>query len=366
MSDAKLRSTSEGLNLAQVTAQIASWEWDLTTGKVFWSGSEWVYGRPAEEVNTPEKCFQCIYPEDLKRFQDALTPAIEGTGEFASEFRVLWPDDSIHWSIGKGRAVSSAANGKAARIVGVVFDITERKLAEKALLQSEKLAAVGRLASSIAHEINNPLEAVTNLIYLARDIPGLVPEVRNYLDTADHELRRISAITSQTLRFHKQATNPTHCTGKALFHETLSVYQGRMVNARVLVEERHRSDLGVLCFEGEIRQVLSNLIANAIDAMPRGGRLLLRTRQATEPRSGQKGITLSVADTGVGMSSAVQSKVFEAFYSTKGLGGTGLGLWVSKEIMDRHSGTLRVRSSQADGASGTVFTLFLPVDAVRR
>lgn len=181
------------------------------------------------------------------------------------------------------------------------------------------------------------------------------------------ELRRVSVISSQTLRFHKQSTAPQEVGCSELFESVLSIYQGRFENARVKVEKRKRADRSVACFEGEIRQVLNNLVGNALDAMHQhGGRLLLRSRESCNWRTGQKGVALTVADTGSGMPPPVLGKVFEAFYTTKGIGGTGLGLWVSKEIVDRHRGTLLVRSSQKEGHSGTVFSLFLPYDAASR
>ena len=245
-------------------------------------------------------------------------------------------------------------------------DVTERRKAEAALMQSEKLAAVGRLAASIAHEINNPLESVTNLLYLARTSTEM-SEVQDYLATAERELRRVGAITNQTLRFHKQSTNPAEITCKELLDGVLSIYHGRIVNSRVREQLLLRSDGPLLCFEGEIRQVLNNLVGNAIDAMhPEGGRLLLRSRNATEWSTGRKGITLTVADTGPGMSHQTLIKAARPFFTTKGIGGTGLGLWISREIVDRHEGRLTIRSSQMDEHTGTVITVFLPDAAVLR
>lgn len=245
-------------------------------------------------------------------------------------------------------------------------DVTERRKAESALMQSEKLAAVGRLAASIAHEINNPLESVTNLLYLARTSTEL-SEVQDYLATAERELRRVGAITNQTLRFHKQSTNPTEVTCKELLDGVLSIYHGRIVNSRVREQLLLRSNGPLLCFEGEIRQVLNNLVGNAIDAMhPEGGRLLLRSRNATDWSTGRKGVTITVADTGPGMSPQTLMKAATPFFTTKGIGGTGLGLWISREISDRHAGRLTIRSSQMDGHTGTVIILFMPEMAVHR
>jgi len=254
------------------------------------------------------------------------------------------------------------ADGTVTGIIVLGVDVTDAKRTEQILLQSEKLNAVGRLASSIAHEINNPLEAVTNLIYLAQ-IAAINPEAKQYLTTAETELRRVSAIANQTLQFQRQTTNPTPITAAGLIDATLPLYQGRISNARVKVERRDRAERAVTCLDGEIRQVLSNLVGNAIDAMNgEERRLLMRSRNSTEWRTGRCGITLTIADTGSGMSVDTISKIFEPFFTTKGSKGTGLGLWISREIIERHQGTLKVKSSQAARGSGTVFTLFLPCE----
>jgi PAS domain S-box-containing protein len=283
----------------------------------------------------------------VEHYSRAMNEGIPGS--FEAEY-----GDPLNFTI--GLEVYPSKDG----IVTFSRDITLLKLATAAALQNEKLAAVGRLASSIAHEINNPLEAVTNLVYLARGSHDPA-ELDEYLAHAERELRRVSVITNQTLRFYKQTTDPTLVSGDELVDETLSVYQGRLLNSNVAVEKRMRATSPALCLEGEIRQVLSNIIGNAIDAMNKsGGRLILRSRDSTNWKTGQKGLALTIADTGAGMAAHVHSRVFDAFFSTKGIGGTGLGLWVSKEIVDRHQGTLTVRSSDKLRCSGTVFALFLP------
>ena len=251
-------------------------------------------------------------------------------------------------------------------IVTFSRDVTELKRTTAALLQSEKLAAVGLLASSIAHEINNPLESVTNLLYLAKTNADPGP-IRDYLEIAERELQRVSMISKQTLRFNKQSTRPSVVSCTDLFSEALAIYQGQIVNSQVLVEKRKRAKRPAECFEGEIRQVLSNFISNAIDAMsPGGGRLILRSREATRWKTGQQGLSLTVADTGAGISKAQQNRIFDAFYTTKGIGGTGLGLWISRDIAERHQGAIAFRSSQREGSRGSVFSLFLPFEAATR
>ena len=252
-------------------------------------------------------------------------------------------------------------NGRVLFLVPEGRDITEFRRAESALLKSEKLAAVGRLASSIAHEINNPLESVMNLIYLARHAE--TPKAREYLDLADQEIRRVSIIANQTLRFHKQASKPQAASGADLFSTVMSIYEGRLRNARVKVEKRFRTDKPAVCFQGDVRQVLNNLVGNALEAMPFGGRLLIRSRKGRNWATGNPGLILTIGDTGTGISPAARKNIFDAFFTTKGTAGNGLGLWVCQEIVARHHGTLRVRSSQREGKSGTAFALFLPFEA---
>jgi PAS domain S-box-containing protein len=250
----------------------------------------------------------------------------------------------------------------------VIFsrNITEQRRAATALIHNEKLAAVGRLAASIAHEINNPLESVTNLIYLARNSDDFT-QIQEYLDTAERELRRVSVISNQTLRFYKQSSGPRAVTCDDLTGSVLAIHRGRIVSSRVEVETHRSAARSILCFDGEIRQVLNNLIGNAIDAMSSdGGRLVVRSREATDWSNGRKGLTITIADTGGGISSKNLKSIFEPFFTTKGAQGNGLGLWVSKEIVANHQGILRVRSSQREGHRGTVFTLFLPFDSASR
>jgi signal transduction histidine kinase len=254
------------------------------------------------------------------------------------------------------------ADGTISGVIVLGVDVTESKRTEQVLLQTEKLAVVGRLASSIAHEINNPLEAVTNLLYLAGHF-AKSQETQKYLTMAEIELRRVSVIANRTLRFYRQSEHLRPVTPNELIEATLALYQGRLTNSQVHVHQRHRASRTLLCNEGEILQVLSNLIGNAIDAMHgHGGRLLLRSRVGKDWRTGRPGIVLTVADTGGGMSAETRSQIFEPFFTTKEISGTGLGLWISEEIVKRHRGSLRVRSSMSAQRSGTVFALFVPSD----
>ncbi len=251
------------------------------------------------------------------------------------------------------------SNGNISGVIVLGVDVTEGRRTEQVLIQSEKLVAVGRLASSIAHEINNPLEAVTNLLYLARTTNSDAT-VDSFLASAEVELRRVSAIASQTLRFHRQSTHPSPVTAREVIDATVLLYQGRLINNCIALERRDRAQRSIACLEGEIRQVLSNLVGNAIDAVPPRGRVQVRTRDATHWPTGRRGLQFTIADNGMGMSPETLERIFEAFFTTKGASGTGLGLWVSREIIDRHHGVLMVRSRHTGPRPGTVFRLFLP------
>jgi PAS domain S-box-containing protein len=267
-------------------------------------------------------------------------------------------DGSLGWISLTASPIYSDNNAITGGVLAVT-DIHHQKQAESALIQSEKLAVVGRLAASISHEINNPLESVTNLLYLARQKKPNDTEIQGWLDAADRELRRVSQIVSQTLRFHRQATKPRAITPEELLEPTLGLYQGRLTNANIRLNLQHRGAGLIVCYEGDIRQVLNNLVGNAIDAMRNGGRLIIRTSKSLHP----KGVRITIADTGLGMPKSVIDRIFDAFYTTKGIHGTGLGLWIAKGIIDKHNGLVRVKSSTGTH-SGTVFSIFLPMDSL--
>jgi PAS domain S-box-containing protein len=243
-------------------------------------------------------------------------------------------------------------------------DIDEHKRAQEALLRSEKLAAAGRLAASISHEINNPLESVTNLLFLALSDNALSERTREYLQQADQELARVTHIATQTLRFYRQSTNPTPADLGELADSVLRLLKGRIANAQVEIVREYRTNQKLLCFEGELRQVFTNLIGNAIDAVKgEHGRIIVRTSQTRNWKTGAVGVRVSVCDNGQGISPEGLARIFEPFYSTKGNLGTGLGLWVSREIVTKHGGVVRVRSKKS---IATTFSIFFPLDGVRR
>ena len=235
-------------------------------------------------------------------------------------------------------------------------DVTQKKLAEAALLQSEKLASAGRMAATIAHEINNPLEMVTNCIYLAVSDPNLSPEVKEYLATAERELRRVAHIAKRTLGFYRENRKPAVVDIRILVDEVVELYDPKFTRKDIHLRLEHNGHCaGILVIAGEIRQVISNLLTNAIDASRRNGTVRIRTSWVS--LNGSRYSRVTVADTGTGITAANLKRIFEPFFTTKEAVGTGLGLWVSQKIVEKHNGRLRVRSVKG---KGTVFSVFLP------
>jgi PAS domain S-box-containing protein len=246
----------------------------------------------------------------------------------------------------------------------ILRDVTLRRQAEEALVKSEKLASAGRLAATIAHEINNPLAAVTNLLYLARSVAELPETIRRHLDLADTELQRVAHITKQTLGFYREHSAPVRFDPAVVLDSVLALLQTRIEARSLAVDKRYQPNLQVLGSHGEIRQVFSNVISNSIDALQPGGRLQIKIASSPDWRSpANRGVRITVADTGHGIAPGNLARIFEPFFTTKKDTGTGLGLWVSRQIVDKHAGSIRVRSRTGPNLSGTVFSIFLPVAA---
>jgi signal transduction histidine kinase len=236
--------------------------------------------------------------------------------------------------------------------------IHQYALAQEALLRSEKLAVTGRLAASIAHEINNPLEAITNLLFLMRN-EDLSPHLRALLGDAEQELARVTEITKQTLHFYREPAQPIATEVASVLDSVLKLYQSRLIRAAVTVNREILLDAAtVLSTPGELRQVFANLIGNAIDAMRHGGQLRLRISGYCV--HGANRVRISIADSGTGIPPEVLPNIFEPFVTTKGETGTGLGLWVTSEIIKKNGWAIRVRSSRCSNHSGTAFLISIP------
>ncbi|HVG26413.1 MAG TPA: ATP-binding protein [Acidobacteriaceae bacterium] len=319
-------------------------------------------GYTAEEVERGEVRWDELTPPEFAEADRLATERMLETGTCVPYQKAYRARDGriIPLLVGMTLLPSSSKEPQSTRAAVFLTDLTQQKQAETALVQSEKLAAVGRLAASISHEINNPLEAVTNLLYLVKEHEGLPPEMHEYMSLAELELARVSQIATHTLRFHRQSTRPREVPPQELIQSVVALHQGRLLNSRIEVVYQERGADPIVCYEGDIRQVLNNLVGNAIDSMRTGGRLVVRMRNGTLWQTGRRGVRITVADTGHGMSAEVRARIFDAFYTTQESNGTGLGLWISKGIIEKHEGRLRVWSTDRQPCTGTVFSVFLP------
>lgn len=296
--------------------------------------------------------------EDKPRAEEALAIARSGgVGCFQGDC-CTQRGTNKSWDVRITPAADS--KGRIERLVAVSRDVTELRSAQHAAFQAEKLAAAGRLAATIAHEINNPLEAVTNFIYLAMTAKGLPPEVLRHLEIADRELARVAQIAQQTLGFYRDNSKSRWFGVSDLFQDVMIVYERKFAYKQLATEIAVDPELKIFGKLGELRQALSNLIANAIDASKSGGKLWLRAHPTRNWTNGlEPGVRITLADNGAGIAPEVKQRVFVPFFTTKADFGTGIGLWATKCLIEQHGGHMRFRSRQGE-KSGTVMSLFLP------
>jgi PAS domain S-box-containing protein len=303
--------------------------------------------------------FELIHPEDRAHHRSLLELLLASQiPGFVIEKRYLRRDGSPVW-VRNSVSLVSDDRYKSRHLISICEDISQHKRAELALEKQEQMAAIGRLTSSIIHEINNPLEAVLNLIFLAQRAADL-EEAMPYLRDAEEELGRASEITAQGLQFHRQSSYPTAANVILIMQSVLALFKEKFRTARVGVELETENAPELLCFAGELRQVFVNLIANAVESMENGGQITIRVRSGTDWLTGIRGVRITIADTGSGMSMETRKHMYDAFYTTKGSGGSGLGLWVTARIVRKHRGHIHVRSRRAAQRRGTAFTLVFP------
>jgi PAS domain S-box-containing protein len=250
-------------------------------------------------------------------------------------------------------------DGELSGIVMVFRDITHERQAQTALLATEKLAVAGRLAATIAHEIHNPMDSVSNLLYLMKDETD--PKVvEHYRELAQQELGRMGQVTRAMLGLYREAKAPVTINVKEMLESVLILLDRQLKNATIAVKTEIPDNLEIEGFPAELRQVFTNLVANAADAATPGGNIEINARRSTSRDANSAGVVIRVSDTGTGIEPAALEHIFEPFFTTKGEAGTGLGLWVSRGIIEKHGGTIDIRSQTSADEHGTSITIFLP------
>ncbi len=352
------RAIERRLRQALDAAQLGTWNWSAETGLVDLDerASE-IFNLSANTPLPRADFLGRIVHEDLDHATGDWNKVLQSGGQYTAEYRVKLDDGCERWVAVVGNTTlddSSQVKG----MIGTAQDVTLRKSQESSLLQSEKIAATGRLAATIAHEINNPLEAVTNLIYLAKTDQGTPAPVQRMLDIADNELARVAQIAQQTLGFYRDTTRPVAIDLNDLLQAVVDLFNRKLMGKRLHCVLDLDPGLSIVGLQGEIRQVVSNLLVNAIDASPAtGGSIRIRGRH--RHRDGNHGVSVMISDQGSGIPKHVRHRLFTPFVTTKQSRGTGLGLWVTRGMVEKHGGTVCFRS-RTEPPAGTVFRVYFP------
>jgi PAS domain S-box-containing protein len=351
------RQTADRLRQALDAAQLGTWTWDRATDLLDLDerAATLFHAEAHVPITRTELRQRVVVIEDQAHTSESLQKFLQSGGLYSAEYRVESADGIQTWLSASGNANFAPNGTDIIGMVGTVQDITSRKTQENALRQSEKLAATGRLAATIAHEINNPLEAVTNLIYLSRTDPDVPHAVQQLLETADTELARVAQIAQQTLGFYRDTTRPIEIRLNDLLHGVVDLFERKIVDLE--------PDLCIHGLQGEVRQVFSNLIVNAIDAFTLGATLKpgsIHVRGRHIHYRGQPAVSILISDEGSGISASARQRIFSPFFTTKLSVGTGLGLWVTRGFVEKQGGSITFRS-RTDDPSGTIFRVVLPV-----
>ena len=346
----QFRSRAELLELATEAIVMRGLDGNLQ----FWnSGAENLYGWRREEV----------IGKDLHTMLRTVFPVSREAVETTLLERKVWQGNLLQKKKDGTDVIVACRktmNHEGDAVLEVSRDITAQLQAEEALRETEKLAAMGRVAGIIAHEINNPLAAITNIFFLLRNHPSLDDDARNCAALAEQELQRVSHITRQTLSFYRESKTPIAVTLTELLDDVVGLQERQMLNSHIKLEKQYLTPGTVHGFPVELRQVFLNLIGNAIQAMPTGGNLRLTVREALDWKLMRRGVTVMVVDNGIGIKPQDSRKLFEPFFSTKSTKGTGLGLWISKGIVQKYDGRISFRSLRTAKGCTTCFRVFLP------
>ncbi len=354
LAHAELQERTDALAESLHSSKCASWTMQIGDhrGPVWFSGSYPIFGRPFEELSRLDFFLSGVSSEDRDKMVQLFAHMKTSSDPVRCEYRAPGPDGELHWFEMRANRVPGAAP----LWRGLTMDITERKLIEFALLRSEKLAAVTRLASTVAHEINNPLEAVTNLLFLAQSDTTLRPDTQVYLATAEKELARLGDITRLNIGSLRNSSIRRSIEVSAVADEVLSGFRHRLESKGARIERNFQPGLSIEIAPHELRQILTNLVSNAADAMDGAQSRIAVLIQQSENDT----VQVLVEDNGSGIDSATLPRVFEPFFTTKHDIGTGIGLWVTRELVESNGGRITAESGALPNGVKTRFTIDFP------
>lgn len=301
-----------------------------------------------------------LHPEERERVAAAWQHSVASGELYELETRLRRADGSYRWMLARGAPLRNGS-GRTLKWFGTCTDIHEQKMAEETLRTAEKLAATARMASALAHQINNPLAAVTNLLYLLEHEAGSNQQMRQYGALAQQELARVAHIARQTLGLYRESSAPAVLRLSDIVDNILELYASDIVARQVTVEKQYQCEAQVVGLPGELRQMVSTLLLNALEAVPVEGMVKLRLQSGRDRRDpARRGVRFVVADNGHGIPPEHRNRIFEPFFTTKAEKATGLGLWVAQTIVQHYGGTIRLHSSTQPSRHGTTVSVFLP------
>lgn len=354
---ARLRTSEDRLRVAQESARFCLFDWGHPGDEIFIFGDpEPLFGVSADGWKGKQSLLESVHSDDRDRLEAAIEATMQVKRPLDIEVR-LGETGHFRWIAIRGRT-SYNKTGEPARTLGIFLDITEKKLTEQMLVRTEKLAAAGRLAAAIAHEVNNPLAAATNLMFIIKGDGSLSRSGRQYVEMAEQELARLGRIAKQTLGFYRESSLPCRTDLANVLDGVLDMYS-RNLPAGIKLKKSYGAGAEAEVIEGEVRQVFANILVNAVQAIGDSGTVKVRLDPVTHADG--KGWTVSVIDTGPGIPEPDLASLFEPFFTRKG-GGTGLGLWIARQIVERHGGAIKVESSTDPESHGTTVSIYLPCE----
>lgn len=349
---AKLQNQTVALAEAQQASSSVAWTYSTRNQRIEWAeGGAPIFGCPFDDPSMRGLPIHLVVEEDRDLVAKAFENAFQSGDTFRAEFRSRWPNGEVHWFESRGNPSPSDK----AIWRGVTLDVTERKRAELALLRAEKLAAIGRLSATIAHEINNPLEAVTNLLYLSCSDPALTPETRAYLEGADEELRRLASIARHTLTFARTRPSVGPVEAAPIVESVVAMFRPRCASRGGEIRFIGAPDVRLALPSDDLRQILTNLVSNACDALRESGTIEIELRRDNTLAK------ILVRDSGVGIPAEILAHIFDPFFTTKTDTGTGIGLWVTRELVERNGGEISVQTTGLPSGFHAMFCVELPL-----
>ncbi|MEG9432800.1 sensor histidine kinase [Terriglobus sp. ADX1] len=353
--DARLQLQLDG-------AHVGLFEWDVVTNRSRWStGFYLLHGLEPNEMASYELWRGQVHPDDIAKVDAEIRRVVEEGEHLDVDYRIVHPTGELRWTRLQAQ-MARDPEGRPLAMRGYCGDVTRRKLADAALLESEKLAIAGRMSAALAHEINNPLEAAYNLLYLARGLasPG---EQADLLDQTIEQLQRVSEISQQTLKFAR-ASKPRLVNVVEVIESTFRLIGPKLTMNAVEVKTDFQASPQLLCSPGELQQILTNILNNAAEASRQPRMVAVRVREHCGGETSDScAVRITISDTGPGMTPETLRRIREPFYTTKNDSGTGLGMWVVQELVSKLNGKISIKSTIHERWHGTAISLLLPMNA---